>query len=184
MRQDVIITGSDQISRVQTANGPTTLVSIFLLPRWVSSQGNKCKTQPSLPGIFFGATDIYKLWAARLSCFFNSWVCVSPIFLYLHVIDDYLLVPLITPTSSPLLPTPLKQEVVLFVGYPCLGKTSFFRRHFQMQGYEHINQDSLKTRDKCIKALQSALKGARSCVIGSTLIFSIPVVTPNGQKKR
>jgi bifunctional polynucleotide phosphatase/kinase len=76
--------------------------------------------------------------------------------------------PLITPTSSPLLPTPLKQEVVLFVGYPCLGKTSFYRGHFQIQGYEHINQDSLKTRDRCIKALQSALKGARSCVIDNT----------------
>ncbi|EDR11359.1 uncharacterized protein LACBIDRAFT_316135 [Laccaria bicolor S238N-H82] len=76
--------------------------------------------------------------------------------------------PLITPTSSPLLPTPLKQEIVLFVGYPCLGKTSFFRRHFLLQGYEHINQDNLKTRDRCIKALQSALGGARSCVIDNT----------------
>lgn len=111
-------------------------------------------------------------------------MCVSPIFLHLHLMDYYLLVPLITPTSSPLLPTPLKQEVVLFVGYPCLGKTSFFRRHFQIQGYEHINQDNLKTRDRCIKALQSALKGAKSCVIGSTLICSIPLAAPDAKKKK
>lgn len=74
--------------------------------------------------------------------------------------------PLITPTSSPIIPTPRKQEVVLFVGYPCLGKTSFFKRYFQSEDYLHINQDTLKSRDKCVRAVKNALESGHSCVIG------------------
>jgi len=76
--------------------------------------------------------------------------------------------PRVTPTSSPIIPIPQKQEVVMFVGYPCLGKSSFFRRHFEPAGYTHLNQDTLKTRDKCVKVLQEALKAGQSCVIDNT----------------
>lgn len=75
-------------------------------------------------------------------------------------------VPLITPTSSPLLPGSQGQEMVVFVGYPCLGKSSFFQRYFRPAGYRHINQDILKTRDKCVKAASEALETGSSCVIG------------------
>ncbi|KDR81406.1 hypothetical protein GALMADRAFT_239283 [Galerina marginata CBS 339.88] len=76
--------------------------------------------------------------------------------------------PLVTPSSSPIVPLIRKQEVVLFVGYPCLGKSTFFRRYFQPVEYLQINQDTLKTRDKCVKALQEALKAEQSCVIDNT----------------
>ncbi|KAJ7654730.1 polynucleotide kinase 3 phosphatase-domain-containing protein, partial [Mycena rosella] len=76
--------------------------------------------------------------------------------------------PLYTPSSSPLLPHPSGQELVLFVGYPCLGKTSFFRQHFEAAGYLHINQDTLKTRDKCVKAVQEALAAGKKCVVDNT----------------
>jgi bifunctional polynucleotide phosphatase/kinase len=72
----------------------------------------------------------------------------------------------VTPTSSPILPTTPTQEVVLFVGYPCMGKSTFYRRYFQPAQYLHINQDTLKTREKCVKALQEAMKAGQSCVIG------------------
>lgn len=81
-------------------------------------------------------------------------------------------VPRIMPSSSPLLLSPPLQELVMFVGYPCLGKTSFYRRYFKPAGYEHINQDTLKTRDKCVKAMQHALQEGKSCVIGEK-IFSV-----------
>ncbi|KAF7347445.1 Bifunctional polynucleotide phosphatase/kinase [Mycena venus] len=74
-------------------------------------------------------------------------------------------VPLYTPSSSPLLPNPPTQELVLFVGYPCLGKTTFYRQHFEPAGYLHINQDTLKTRDKCVKAVQEALATGKKCVV-------------------
>ncbi|GLB35210.1 putative PNK3P-domain-containing protein [Lyophyllum shimeji] len=74
----------------------------------------------------------------------------------------------VTPTSTPLLPAPLEQELVLFVGYPCMGKTSFYRRHFEPAGYVHINQDTLKTRDRCVKEAQKALIEGKSCVVDNT----------------
>ncbi|PPQ66882.1 hypothetical protein CVT26_009822 [Gymnopilus dilepis] len=76
--------------------------------------------------------------------------------------------PHITPTSSPIIPSPKKQETVLFVGYPCLGKSTFFRRYFEPEGYVHINQDTLKTREKCVKALRENLEAGKSCVIDNT----------------
>jgi len=56
----------------------------------------------------------------------------------------------------------------LFVGYPCLGKTSFFKRYFQSEDYLHINQDTLKSRDKCVRAVKNALESGHSCVIDNT----------------
>ncbi|KAF9452796.1 PNK3P-domain-containing protein [Macrolepiota fuliginosa MF-IS2] len=76
--------------------------------------------------------------------------------------------PLVTPTSSPIIPHPRRQEIVVFCGYPALGKTRFYRQHFQPADYTHINQDTLKTRDKCIKAAREALKRGESCVIDNT----------------
>lgn len=37
--------------------------------------------------------------------------------------------------------------------------------------YLHINQDTLKTREKCIKALEEALKTGKSCVIGEKQVY-------------
>ncbi|KAF9001999.1 polynucleotide kinase 3 phosphatase-domain-containing protein [Cyathus striatus] len=76
--------------------------------------------------------------------------------------------PRVTPTSTPIIPSPRRQEIVLFVGYPCLGKSTFYRHNFFPEGYQHINQDLLKTRDKCVKAVHDALVKGRSCVIDNT----------------
>jgi len=81
--------------------------------------------------------------------------------------------PLFSPTNTPLIPAPSTSfkrmpELILFVGYPCLGKSSFYRRHFQPIGYKHVNQDTLKTRDKCIKAVEQALSNGESCVVDNT----------------
>lgn len=83
------------------------------------------------------------------------------------IMNIWALVPLVTPTSSPIMPIKRQQEVVLFVGYPCLGKSTFYRRHFQPEEYVHINQDTLKTSQKCAKVLQEAIKDGKSCVIGA-----------------
>ncbi|KAG6861891.1 hypothetical protein C0995_010597 [Termitomyces sp. Mi166 len=74
----------------------------------------------------------------------------------------------VLPTSTPLLPQPPAKELVLFVGYPCLGKSTFYRRHFEPAGYIHINQDTLKTRDRCVKETRKALQEGNSCVIDNT----------------
>ena len=68
-------------------------------------------------------------------------------------------------TEPPLLSAP-SPELVLFVGYPALGKSSFFRAHFAPAGYTHVNQDTLKTRDKCINAAGQALDEKQKVVVG------------------
>ena len=66
-----------------------------------------------------------------------------------------------TPTLSP------KTELVLLVGYPSMGKSTLYRKHFGPAGYEHISQDVLGTRPKCTKAAEEALAKGKSCVIGT-----------------
>jgi len=75
-------------------------------------------------------------------------------------------VPAIIPSSMPLLSN--DSEIVLFVGYPSSGKTTFFNRHFSNAGYIHICQDVLGTRGKCLSTAESSLKGGTSCVIDNT----------------
>ncbi|KAJ3565098.1 hypothetical protein NP233_g7866 [Leucocoprinus birnbaumii] len=76
--------------------------------------------------------------------------------------------PDLTPTSSPIIPHPRNKEIVLFCGLPALGKSSFYSKHFLPANYTHINQDTLKTRDKCVKAAREALRRNESCVIDNT----------------
>ncbi|KAJ3103077.1 hypothetical protein HK100_004265 [Physocladia obscura] len=76
---------------------------------------------------------------------------------------------LFSPSNSPLIPTNLDgPELVLFVGPPAAGKTSFAKTHFTPKGYVHVNQDTLKDRKKCIEATIKALKEGKSVVVDNT----------------
>jgi bifunctional polynucleotide phosphatase/kinase len=46
------------------------------------------------------------------------------------------------------------------------GKSSFYRRHFS--AYDHINQDTLGNRDKCLRIAREALAKKRSVVVDNT----------------
>jgi bifunctional polynucleotide phosphatase/kinase len=74
----------------------------------------------------------------------------------------------LSPSNATIVPNPSKPELVLFTGFPCLGKSSFYRKHFAPVGYIHINQDTLGTRAKCVKAAEEALRAGKSCVIDNT----------------
>jgi len=60
------------------------------------------------------------------------------------------------------------QEMVLFVGYPAAGKSTFAKTHLIPKGYIHINRDTLKTQEKCQKVAASALDEGKSVVIDNT----------------
>jgi bifunctional polynucleotide phosphatase/kinase len=81
--------------------------------------------------------------------------------------------PLTTPlpfTScvSPVSP-PVTLDIILFVGSPASGKSTFYHTHLQSLGYERINQDTLKTRDRCLSTAETLLLQNKPIVIGPSL---------------
>ena len=92
--------------------------------------------------------------------------------------------------SSPPMERITGREIVIFVGYPCLGKTTLYSQYFANAGYIHVNQDTLKTRAKCVKAVEEVILSGKSCVVGKLLAFcSLPSshyrhkTTPTGTKQ-
>ncbi|OAA56136.1 DNA kinase/phosphatase Pnk1 [Niveomyces insectorum RCEF 264] len=59
-----------------------------------------------------------------------------------------------------------EQEVVLFCGPPGAGKSTFFRLILEPLGFKRINQDALKTKEKCMQAATVFLGGGFSIAIG------------------
>ncbi|KAG0099710.1 hypothetical protein BGZ93_006371 [Podila epicladia] len=75
--------------------------------------------------------------------------------------------PLFSPSSTPLLPSPGTCELILLCGFPASGKSSFAKKHIlSTNRYEWVNQDTLKTRDKCLKAVEDNLKQSKPVVVG------------------
>ncbi|CEM03257.1 unnamed protein product [Vitrella brassicaformis CCMP3155] len=54
-------------------------------------------------------------------------------------------------------------EVVILVGAPGSGKSSLVRKLFPT--YKHVNQDTLKDKNKCVKECKTALAAGQSAVI-------------------
>ena len=75
-----------------------------------------------------------------------------------------------TPPATPtLLPsTSPAPELVLFVGSPGAGKSTYFNRHFKPADYVWVNQDTLKTRPKCLSVVEASLLEGRSVVVDNT----------------
>lgn len=57
-------------------------------------------------------------------------------------------------------------DIVLFCGPPGAGKSTFYWKNLKPLGYERINQDTLKSRDKCLKAAREHLEEGESVAIG------------------
>lgn len=74
--------------------------------------------------------------------------------------------PLLNPPNAK--PLSEIQEVIVLVGYPASGKTTFVRNHLAPQGYVHVNRDHLGTWQKCVSACQEALLRGKSVVIDNT----------------
>jgi len=48
--------------------------------------------------------------------------------------------------------------MIIMVGYPASGKSSYVKSVLLPKGYVHINRDSMKTMPKCIQAAEAALR--------------------------
>lgn len=65
--------------------------------------------------------------------------------------------------------TPSKtQEIILFVGYPASGKSTFYETHLKPAGYAHVNQDELKTLAKCLSMTKKYIKEKKSICVDNT----------------
>lgn len=74
--------------------------------------------------------------------------------------------PLYLPESSVLLsPNP---EVVVAVGFPGAGKSTFIQEHLVSAGYVHVNRDTLGSWQRCVSSCQAALRQGKRVVIDNT----------------
>lgn len=71
--------------------------------------------------------------------------------------------PSIFPSNTSLILREAGVEIIVMMGMPCIGKTSFYQRHLENFGYVRIHE---KTRQGSVKAAELAVKAGRSCTIG------------------
>ncbi|NP_001108303.1 polynucleotide kinase 3'-phosphatase [Xenopus laevis] len=69
------------------------------------------------------------------------------------------------PSASLVSPSP---EVVVAVGFPGAGKSTFFKEHLVPKGYDYANRDTLGSWQKCVAACEDALKKGKRIVIDNT----------------
>ncbi|XP_065064806.1 bifunctional polynucleotide phosphatase/kinase-like isoform X2 [Rhopilema esculentum] len=60
------------------------------------------------------------------------------------------------------------QEIVLMVGFPACGKSSFAKKYFVSKGYSHISRDTLGTWQKCVTNCRSVISQGKSAIIDNT----------------
>ncbi|KAK2606504.1 hypothetical protein N8I77_005247 [Diaporthe amygdali] len=60
------------------------------------------------------------------------------------------------------------KDIVLFCGPPGAGKSTFYWRYLKPLGYERVNQDILKSKDKCFKAAKEQLEKGESITVDNT----------------
>ena len=57
-------------------------------------------------------------------------------------------------------------EVIIFVGSPGSGKSTFWKNY--LSTYTRVNNDTLKTKERCLRAMRTSLEANKSCVIDNT----------------
>uniref|UniRef100_A0A0B7APD7 PNK FHA domain-containing protein n=2 Tax=Arion vulgaris TaxID=1028688 RepID=A0A0B7APD7_9EUPU len=61
-----------------------------------------------------------------------------------------------------------KQEVIIMVGPPASGKSTFRQRYLEPDGYVVINRDTLGTMEKCLKIAREKIQLGKSIVADNT----------------
>jgi len=61
-----------------------------------------------------------------------------------------------------------EQEIVILCGSPASGKSFFAKNYLLPHGFKWVNQDTLKTKEKCLKATKEFLAQGHSVVVDNT----------------
>ncbi|XP_026799229.3 bifunctional polynucleotide phosphatase/kinase [Pangasianodon hypophthalmus] len=64
--------------------------------------------------------------------------------------------------------TSTSQEIIVAVGFPGSGKSTFFQTHIIPKGYVYVNRDTLGSWQHCVSACERALKEGRSVAVDNT----------------
>lgn len=59
-------------------------------------------------------------------------------------------------------------EIIVFVGFPGCGKSTFVGKHLLPTNHFHVSQDKLKSKEKCFAAATESLKRSQSVVVDGT----------------
>lgn len=59
-------------------------------------------------------------------------------------------------------------EVIVAVGFPASGKSTFFQTHIIPKGYVYVNRDTMGTWQKCVAASERALREGQSVAVDNT----------------
>jgi bifunctional polynucleotide phosphatase/kinase len=70
-----------------------------------------------------------------------------------------------------------EQDIMLFVGSPGAGKSTFYWKYLKPLGYERVNQDTLKSKDKCFKAAADFLQKGDSVVVGEFVLVRFAAIS-------
>ena len=68
----------------------------------------------------------------------------------------------------PPIPEETEKVLVVFVGEPGSGKTSFYEKYLKPKGFAHISQDIVKTRENILKLMEQAMIAGEPIVIDNT----------------
>ncbi|RUS88558.1 hypothetical protein EGW08_003658 [Elysia chlorotica] len=60
------------------------------------------------------------------------------------------------------------QEMIVMVGPPASGKSTFRQRYLEPHGYVAVNRDTLGTAEKCLKVAGEAMKKGKNVVVDNT----------------
>jgi bifunctional polynucleotide phosphatase/kinase len=63
---------------------------------------------------------------------------------------------------------PKEKEIIIIVGIPGSGKSSFIQKYIKPHNYEVVNRDTLKTMIKCVQECNKYLKLNKSIIIDNT----------------
>jgi len=63
---------------------------------------------------------------------------------------------------------PDSPEIIINVGFPGSGKSTYASENILKHGYIHINQDQIKTNKKCTDMMIKTINEGKSCVIDNT----------------
>uniref|UniRef100_A0A7N8WTS6 Polynucleotide kinase 3'-phosphatase n=1 Tax=Mastacembelus armatus TaxID=205130 RepID=A0A7N8WTS6_9TELE len=64
--------------------------------------------------------------------------------------------------------TSSKTEVIVAVGFPAAGKSTFFHTHIIPHGYVYVNRDTLGSWQNCVSACKRALEDGHSIAVDNT----------------